>query len=126
MARYEHLPIYADAYRLAVFVEQQVQGFSNKHRTALGDDLRRQSQAILRQIIRANNQRDRRATLGELRLAVEEFLVLSRIAKDVRAFASLKAYETCANLAYSVSKQTEGWLRSAAVQRPVAGSDAQS
>ncbi|MGE0371874.1 MAG: hypothetical protein AB7Q01_08305 [Gammaproteobacteria bacterium] len=44
MARYEHLPIFAEAYRLAVYVEQQVQGFSSRHRPALGADLRHQSQ----------------------------------------------------------------------------------
>ena len=30
MARYEHLPIFADAYRLAVLIEQVVGGFSEK------------------------------------------------------------------------------------------------
>lgn len=126
MARYEHLPIFADAYRLAVYVEQQVQGFSNRHRPALGADLRRQTQTVLRLIICANNETDRRATLLRLRVAVEELLVLARLAKDVRAFANLKTYETCANLAYSIGKQTEGWLRSQAPQRRDAGIDAKS
>ena len=36
MARYQHLPIYADAYRLALHVELQVLGFAAKHRPAIG------------------------------------------------------------------------------------------
>lgn len=36
MARYEHLPIYAKAYELALYVEQQVHGFSRFHKYALG------------------------------------------------------------------------------------------
>lgn len=34
MARYEHLPIFADAYRLALLVEQLVSEFSNRARQA--------------------------------------------------------------------------------------------
>lgn len=40
MARYEHLPIYAKAYQLALYVEQQVHGFPRFHKYALGADLR--------------------------------------------------------------------------------------
>jgi hypothetical protein len=126
LARYEHLPIFADAYRLALQVELLVGAFAARHRAGLGADLRQQYRSILRLIIAANNERDRGPTLVALRLAVEEFLVLCRIAKDVRAFPNLKAYETCATLAHSVSRQTEAWLRSRRVARPDAGSDASS
>ncbi|MGE0371863.1 MAG: hypothetical protein AB7Q01_08245 [Gammaproteobacteria bacterium] len=59
MARYEHLSIFAEAYRLAVHVEQQVQGFSSRHRLALGADLRREAQILPRLIIRANRTPER-------------------------------------------------------------------
>ena len=62
MARYEHLPIYADAYRLAVCVEEQVSTFSNRHRAALGADLRQQCRLMIRLIILANSQPKRRLT----------------------------------------------------------------
>ena len=113
MARYEHLPIYAKAYELALYVEQQVHGFSRFHKYALGADLRALCRDMLRQVIRANNAGNRRAQeLDVLRVSVEEFLVLLRLSKDTRALSGLKAYEQCANLALSVSRQTEGWLRS--------------
>lgn len=35
MARYEHLPIFADSYRLALLIEQQVAGFPNRLRAGL-------------------------------------------------------------------------------------------
>lgn len=111
MARYEHLPIYAKAYELALYVEQQVHGFSRFHKYAIGADLRELCRAMLRGVIRANNAQTQRAQeLDALRVCVEEFLVLLRLGKDVRALATLKAYEHCANLALSVSRQTEGWL----------------
>jgi len=118
MARYQHLPIYAEAYRLALHVEQQVQGFSNKHRAAIGADLRHATQAILRLIVRANSEADRRLTLSTLSAQVEEFLILARLSKDLKAFSGLSAYEQCANLACSLGRQTEGWLRSVKGPRP--------
>ena len=124
MARYEHLPIFADAYRLALQVEAEVAFFSARHRAGIGADLRGQYRLALRLIIEANSQADRVATLGVLRLAIEEFLVLCRIAKDIRAFRNLKAYEACANLAYSIGRQTEAWLRSRKRARPDTGGDA--
>jgi hypothetical protein len=112
MARYEHLPIYAKAYELALFVEQQVHGFSRFHKYAVGADLRELCRTLLRQIIRANNaSAGRAAELDALRVTVEEFLVMLRLAKDTRAVASLKAYEQAGNLAISVGRQAEGWLR---------------
>jgi hypothetical protein len=42
MARVDHLPIFADAYRLALLVDQLVAEFSNRARPALGADLRKQ------------------------------------------------------------------------------------
>ena len=98
MARYEHLPIYAETYRLALDVERCVQGFSRFHKHAIGADLHALCRLMLRLIIRANHLSDKRPALEELRLAVEEFLVLTRLAKDTRAFSGLKAYEICANL----------------------------
>ena len=111
MARYEHLPIYAKAYELALLVEKQVQGFPRYHKYAIGADLRMLCRVMLRRVIRANNAMSQRADeLRSLRVTVEEFLVLVRLAKDAKALGSLKAYEQCANLALSVSRQTEGWL----------------
>ena len=46
MARYEHLPIYAKAYELALRVEQEVHGFSCFHKYAIGLDLRAFDRAV--------------------------------------------------------------------------------
>ncbi len=70
MARYQHLPIYADAYRLALHVEQQVLGFAAKHRPAIGADLRHACHSILRLIVRENSETDRRASLSSLSKAL--------------------------------------------------------
>lgn len=122
MARYEHLPIYASAYRLALLIEQQVGGFSRSHKYAVGADLRELSRHILRHIVRANAEHEGRiAQLRELRLVTEELMVCLRLAKDVHAFSGIKAYEQAADLALSVSRQTEGWLKGQA-NKGMAGS----
>jgi len=59
MARSEHLPIFAEAYRLALLMEQQVAKFARVHRHGLGDDLRSLCRQILRLVIRANNSVDK-------------------------------------------------------------------
>lgn len=40
MARYEHLPVFKNAYELALLVERQVEKFSRLHKFAIGADLR--------------------------------------------------------------------------------------
>ena len=40
MARYEHLPIYREAYDLTLHIEKIVQNFSRYHKYTLGTDLR--------------------------------------------------------------------------------------
>jgi hypothetical protein len=114
MARYEHLPIFADAYRLALRVDELVEQFPSRARPALGADLRTHSQRMLALIVQANDLRgdDRGNVLRELRWATECFQITLRLAKDRRLLPGLKAYEQCANLAYSVGRQTEGWWRS--------------
>lgn len=92
MARYEHLPIFVDAYKLLLQVGTQVQTFSNRHRPALGADLRALSRRFVELIIAANGRRDERtARLEDLRDAIELFLVFLHAAKDLKALSSLKA-----------------------------------
>ena len=40
MARYEHLPIYRQAFAVALHFEQVVAGFSRYHKYTLGSELR--------------------------------------------------------------------------------------
>jgi hypothetical protein len=60
MARYEHLPIYREAYDLTVhIVEKIVRNFSRYHKYTLGTDLQNKTRAVLEKIIEANNTPDR-------------------------------------------------------------------
>ncbi len=93
MARYEHLPIYKKALDVAVHFEKLVAGFSRYHKYTLGGELRNQSRAVVSAIVKANSQADKLPALLGLRDRLEELTLLIRLAKEVRAFQSFKAYQ---------------------------------
>lgn len=61
MARYDYLPIWRDAARLATVLEEAVRRFQRYHKYALGADLRRQAYAVCRGVVVANSEREGRA-----------------------------------------------------------------
>ena len=112
MAQYEHLPIYRTAMQLAVHVETVVRGFPRYMKYTLGTDLRRQAQAILGMIVRANSTRERRPVLLELRLTIEQLMVLARLCQEAKGFRTFTGFVSTVELAGQVARQNEGWLRS--------------
>jgi hypothetical protein len=90
MARYEHLPIYKQAMDNAVHFEKVVAGFSRYHKYILGTELRNASREIVSLIIQANGARDKTTGLLDLRIKLDELLVIIRLAKEVQAFKSFE------------------------------------
>lgn len=115
MARYEHLPLWRDAQRLILLLEQAVRGFPRYHKYTLGTDLRRQALQVGRLIIRANTQREveRLRAIEELVYAVEELKLLIQLAKELRAFNDFRAFQAAAELAVALGKQSGGWWKRA-------------
>ena len=112
MARYEHLPIFRDAYDLTVHMEQIVRNFSRYHKYTLGTELRTQSRRILERVIAANNAAEDRTThLLELRQALENFKVLARLCQDSGAFAKTRSYLYVAERITNLARQNEGWIK---------------
>ncbi len=112
MARSEHLPIYKACYDLCLHLEQGVAGFSRQHRYGIGADMRAASRRVLRGVVRANSAGDKAPQLRELRLEIEELKVLCRLAGDLKAFTSLRAFEHAVTRVVEIAKQNEGWLKS--------------
>ena len=113
MARYEHLPIYKKAMDLAVHFEKVVAGFSRYHKYTLGTELRNKSREIVSLIVKANSTRDRLPLLLDLREKIEDILILVRLCKEVRAFKSFKSFQYVIEQTGMVSRQNEGWIKSA-------------
>ena len=112
MARYEHLPIYKQALDVAVHFEKVVAGFSRYHKYTLGTELRNKSRDIVSLIVKANAAQDKRAQLVQVREALDELLILVRIAKEAKAFKNFKSFQFAIEQVVSVCRQNEGWLRS--------------
>jgi hypothetical protein len=112
MARYEHLPIYKEAYDLALYFEKTVHGMSRYFKYTLGTDLRNLSRDVLRLIQRANSEEDRVETLREVRGKVEELKVVLRLARESGAIHKTNTYEFASGKEVNIGRQNEGWLSS--------------
>ena len=113
MARYEHLPIYKKAMDVAVHFEKVVAGFSRYHKYTLGTELRNKSREIVSMIVKANSTKDRLPRLLELRGRIDDLIIIVRLCKEVKAFKSFKSFQFAVEEINSVSRQNEGWIKSA-------------
>jgi len=111
MARYEHLPIFRDAYDLAVHMEKIVRNFSRYHKYALGADLRNKSREILEKIVKANNAGNRESHLLALREELEALKVTARLCHDSGGFSGTRSYLYVAERITIIARQHEGWIK---------------
>ena len=114
MARYEHLPIYKEAFDLALYFEKTVRSMSRYDKYTLGTDLRNLSRDVLKLIQRANSEEDRIGTLKEVRAKVEELKVVLRLARESGAIQKASSYELAAGRVVNIGRQNEGWISSQA------------
>ena len=119
MARYEHLPIFREAYDLAIHMEKIVQNFSRYHKYTLGTDLRNKSRQILERIVKANNAKDRASHLLELRQELEALKVTARLCHDSGGFSGTRSYLHVAERITTIARQNEGWLKKTLGRGPV-------
>ena len=115
MAKYEHLPIYKAAMELVVFIENAVKSFSRYHKYSIGKRLRETSWEVITLIVQANNTsvKQRQDLLVALRDKTEEINIALNVAKELRAFTNHNSYRQASKLAIDISRQSEGWLKSA-------------
>ena len=105
-------PIWRDAQRLLVLVEEAVRRFPRYHKYTLGSDLRRQALHICRLVNRAwRDQQGRLRHIEHLVMAVDEFKLLLQVGKEVRAFAGFGQFQQLVELAVALGRQSGGWRR---------------
>jgi hypothetical protein len=104
------LPIWRDANRLLLAIEQAVRAFPRYHKYTLGTELRRQAMQVCRLIMRAADQRAEQARwLGQLVVAIDDLKLSVQLAKELEAFRHFQEFQTVAELAVAVGKQCGGW-----------------
>ncbi len=112
MRHLNHLPIWRDANRLLVAIEQAVRRFPRYHKYALGTDLRRQAMAVCRLILRAADKDDGQlARVCRVVDAVDDLKLQIQLGKELEAFASFAEFQVIAELAVTVGKQSGGWRK---------------
>ena len=102
---------------MAVHFEKVVAGFSRYHKYTLGTELRNKSREIVSLIVKANSTKERLPRLLELRERIEEIVILVRLCKEVRAFKSFRSFQFAIEQINMVSRQNEGWIKSAGKKR---------
>jgi len=69
-------------------------------------------------IVKANSERDRLMTLIALRDTIEELKVAVRVCKEVKAFNNFNTFKHLMEEVISLSRQSEGWLKSSSPVSP--------
>jgi hypothetical protein len=111
-------PIWRDAQRLLVIVEEAVRRFPRYHKYTLGSDLRRQAMLLCRRVNRAwRDSSGRLRHVEHLIMAVDEFKMMLQLGKEVRAFSGFSQFQQLAELAVALGKQSGGWRRRLAARQ---------
>ena len=117
MAQYDHLPIFKKMMELSVLMESGVQSFSRYHKYTLGSELRTMCHDGLGLIVEANSRTDRGEVLMRLRFLLERIKIHLMLAREVKAFQNRAAFSQATELIVDLSRQNEGWLKSATCRK---------
>ncbi|WP_295401492.1 four helix bundle protein [uncultured Thiocystis sp.] len=112
MNHLNHLPIWRDANRLLLAIEQAVRQFPRYHKYTLGSDLRRQAMTVCRLILRAADKgEDQLARVARVVDAVDDLKLQIQLGKELQAFQGFGQFQVIAELAVAVGKQSGGWRK---------------
>lgn len=100
MRQPQHFPLWCDANRLLLAIEQALRDFPRYHKYTLGTDMRRQAMTISRLVRRA-------APRGDDQLQ----RVVRLVEKELQAFQSFKHFQSLTELVVAVGKQSGGWRK---------------
>ncbi len=107
----EDLIIYQKVYDLVLWIYPLINKFPKNQRFILGQQLENTLLEILKNIIQANQERNKLETLKQTSIELDKFRILYRLAKDLR-FMNIKQYEFGAKKINEVGKLLTGWIRS--------------
>ena len=107
----QNLVIFQKLYDLILWMYPLINKFPKKQRFVLGQQLENTLLEILKNIIQANQERERLETLKQASIDLDKFRILYRLAKDLK-FMSIKQYQFGAEKINEVGKILGGWLKS--------------
>lgn len=109
---YAQLPIYRDAYSLLLEIYRATNGFPRDYKYTLGQDIKRDSLALFRDLYGANVSLENRARHLENFLTSFELLKIElRLCVDLNIL-SIKKLAQLSLIMDSISKQATSWRKS--------------
>ncbi len=112
-------PIWRDANRLLLEVEQAVKHFPRYHKYTLGTELRQQAMLICQLVARAWREKTQNlAILKRLVATVDDLKIQLQLGKELQVFQNFSVFERLAALTVTVEKQSGGWLRHSQSKQP--------
>jgi hypothetical protein len=112
-------PIWRDANRLLLEVEQAVKHFPRYHKYTLGTELRQQAMLICQLVARAWREKTQNlAILKRLVATVDDLKIQLQLGKELQVFQNFSVFERLAVLTVTVGKQSGGWLRHSQSKQP--------
>ena len=112
MRHLNHLPIWRDANRLLLDIEQAVRGFPRYHKYTIGSELRTTALRLCQTIHRAHSRRQSRLKLvQQVSERVDDVKLQIQLARELRAFQNFAQFQWVAELAVSLGRQAGGWLK---------------
>jgi len=109
MAKYNHLPIFQETYKLTLEIHQTVDQFPRAHKYVLGQRLKDITSDLMDLIVEANSKQEKAEILEQARLKLEKFRIHLRLSFDLKILG-LKKYEYFSRIIEEISKQLSGWL----------------
>ena len=108
MALYSELPVYRDSYRLLIEIYKVTNTFSREYKFSLGQDMRRDTLSLFRNLYRANKNKDKTVLLEAFLDDFELLRLEIRLCLDLKLL-SFKKMAEIALITDSISKQVTAW-----------------
>jgi len=110
MAIYNTLPVYKTSYDFLVAIFQFTKHFDREYKYTLGEDMKKETTALIANIYRANSSQSKWALLQSARENLEVIRLYLRLLKDLEQI-SLDKFIILNEKIESVSKQLCSWQK---------------
>jgi hypothetical protein len=106
----DDLIIYQKTYDLILWFFPIINKFPKKQRFVLGQQIENELLEIIKDIILANNERNKTEILKRISVRLDTLRILVRLAKDLR-FLNIKHYENAAVKMNEIGRLLSGWMK---------------
>ena len=106
----DDLIIYQKTYDLILWFFPIINKFPKKQRFVLGQQIENELLEIIKDIILANNERNKTEILKRISVRLDTLRILVRLAKDLK-FLSIKHYENAAVKINEIGRLLSGWMK---------------